>query len=222
MPVWRALDETAGDGGAPDDSERSYVPLQWADTREQMLALAHDRISQASTQVHLIGFSMGGYIAALAALKNPAKVAFVTLIGYDARGLSHDETSRRKQLLDALTRGKYRGMADARLAQLISDPQQHQPAAQTVLDMDADLGGSVLAAHTRATTPREDLVEQLRRAPFPVHLLAADKDTLVPLEEIRRTATDINAASFEILGTCGHMMPLEQPERVAISITQHS
>jgi len=77
-------------------AQRRYVPLQWAASIEDMLALTSDRVLDGE-KVHLIGYSMGGYVSALWAAEHANNVASVTLIGYAAQGLSDKEISRRKQ-----------------------------------------------------------------------------------------------------------------------------
>ena len=80
LPLWREL----------NIAQRRYVPLQWAASLEEMLALSEDRILD-NEKVHLVGYSMGGFIAALVAQRNPANIASITLIGYNPEGLSKEE-----------------------------------------------------------------------------------------------------------------------------------
>ncbi|MDC0603546.1 alpha/beta hydrolase, partial [Aliiglaciecola sp.] len=96
MPVWKRLNCT----------NRSYVPLQWAETLEQMLALTQDRVDSFEGKVNLVGYSMGGYIASLVAKANPDKINALTLIGYDPNGLDKQELSNRKLLIKSIANGQ--------------------------------------------------------------------------------------------------------------------
>ncbi|MEP2603568.1 MAG: alpha/beta hydrolase, partial [Paraglaciecola sp.] len=50
--------------------KRAFVPLQWAQNLDQMRMLSADRLDYFDEPVHLVGFSMGAYIAALTALEH--------------------------------------------------------------------------------------------------------------------------------------------------------
>ena len=56
MPLWQALPA----------HQRRYVPLQWAASLDDMLALSKDRLLEGE-KVHLVGYSMGGYGAVITA-----------------------------------------------------------------------------------------------------------------------------------------------------------
>ncbi len=113
LPVWKKLPAMA----------RAYVPLQWANTLQDMLALTSDRATQGE-KVHLVGYSMGGYIAALWALTYPERVASLTLLGYSPLGLTNEETTRRKQLLAVLKQGKFASRQSQYLANMIIPAKQ--------------------------------------------------------------------------------------------------
>lgn len=205
LPVWRHLNLT----------QRRYVPLQWATTREDMMALTGDRVLPGD-KVHLVGYSMGGYIAARYALSNPSQVASLTLLGYDPHGLSRDEITRRKQLLGTLNSGQFNPAAPGFIERFVHpDYQQNDEVATVLVDMAMDLGKNTLLAHTKATTPREDLTTTLKQAPFAVNILGASADAVVPKAALDRAAEAISATNNVCIQHAAHMMLLEQPETVA-------
>lgn len=207
MPVWRHL----------ICHERQYVPLQWAETLEQMLGLLEHTV--ADRQVQLVGFSMGGYIASLFALKYPHLADSLTLVGHHSQGLSNKEASLRGKLISALNKGQFRPMSKERLADFVHKKQLENPAvAGTIRDMEQDLGGSVLLYQTQATTPRQSLTDALQNAPFDLHLVAGSEDQIVSLPVVQQMHQAIPRSQLHIITDAGHMLPLEQPLQLATTL----
>ncbi|GGW83968.1 alpha/beta fold hydrolase [Alteromonas halophila] len=205
LPVWRQLHLT----------QRRYVPLQWAASLEEMLALTADRVLD-NERVHLVGYSMGGYIAAHYALSHPQHVASLTLIGYDPDGLSKDELARRKQLVAALKKGQFNPAAKPFVQRFVHPRHQQSPeVAGVVTDMARDLGKNTLLAHTQSTTPRQNLTAKLKIAPFSINILGAKDDAVAPYGDLKRASRALDAAQTEFLDDTAHMMLLEQPDVVA-------
>ncbi len=205
LPVWRKLNL----------AQRRYVPLQWATTLDDMLALTGDRVLPKE-KVHLVGYSMGGYVAALYALANPDRVASLTLVGYDPGGLSDKEIARRKQLVTALNKGQFNPSAPAFISRFVHpDHEKSDVVAGTVVEMARDLGKTTLLAHTTATTPRKNLTAALKQAPFTLNILGAANDAVAPQADLEAAARRLNPANLEFLGDTAHMMLLEQPKAVA-------
>ncbi|NVK54245.1 MAG: alpha/beta hydrolase [Alteromonadaceae bacterium] len=203
LPVWKQLSLPG----------RAYVPLQWANSLEEMLALTSDR-TDPDGRSHLIGHSMGGYIAALWALTYPQKVASLTLMGYSPTGLPENEVTRRKQLLQQLSTGKINVTAKSYLQNMLL--AQHQAALLPVLtDMADDLGSATLKAHIQSTTPRKNLTTALRQLECPVNIVAARQDNVAPLPAMQAACKQITGANLTVIENSGHMMHLEQPRAVA-------
>ena len=208
LPVWKQLAL----------NQRRYVPLQWANSLDEMLSLTGDRVLP-DEKVHIIGYSMGGYIAALWALDNPRQVASLTLIGYDSAGLTKEEESRRQQMLALIRSGKFDAGNTTFLARFVH-PSRLEDSSVTgvVSDMGEDLGKSTLIAHTQATTPRKSLTDSLAKATFPVHIIGATNDEVAKVADINRMITAISPASAKLIEDAGHMLPLEKPYELAESL----
>lgn len=206
MPVWRQLEL----------SQRAYVPLQWADTMEHMQALTQDRVNAFDDPVHLVGFSLGGYVASLYAIQHPQRVASLTLIGYNAEGLSEQEMQQRKQTITAIDNKKYVGMNKARLAHFVhASYMQQESVTETLMSMSKDLGPSVLKAHIQSSTPRKPLTQTLAKLNIPIHLIVGSDDLIAPASEIQQMHRQFNNSSLQVVSSSGHMLLLEQPEKLA-------
>ena len=210
LPLWRQLNIV----------QRRYVPLQWASSQEEMLALSEDRILD-NEKVHLVGYSMGGFIASLVAQRNPHNIASVTLIGYNPEGLSKEEIAKRKQLTSMLKQGNFKPDNDAYLSRFIHPSRLNDDkVAGVVKSMAQDLGKTTLLNHTLATTPRESTVKALAKINAPTTLIAAQQDAIAPAAAIARLKAQLPKANFQVIENAGHMMVLEQTDAVASIIAK--
>lgn len=206
IPCWEHL----------DIEQKAYVPLQWADDREQMLCLTTDRVMQFDEKVHLVGFSMGGLIASLYTLDNPDKIASLTLIGYNSEGLSDTETKQRQHILQLITKGQYSGFSKQRLNQFIhADHIQNKPVVDAVIDMSEDLGPAVLRQHIQAATPRPSLTKPLAQLDVSITLIGAQDDLIAPPDTKQKMQKAFKNSRLHIVQGSAHMMLLEQPKHLA-------
>lgn len=217
IPLWKALNSK---GNSLEN--KAYVPLQWADDLTQMLALSEDRLAYFPEKVHLLGYSMGGYIAALTALANPDKVASLTLISSTATALADEELQRRKLVLNVINNKQYKGMTKSRIDFMLhSSHQEHKEIICLIKEMADDLGPSVLAAQTNATASRQDLINQLSRQQFNTYFLVGEQDKIATAQEIAEIAARAQTFQKEVFANAGHMLPLEQTDALALFLHQH-
>jgi pimeloyl-ACP methyl ester carboxylesterase len=206
MPCWQFL----------DIPYQAYVPLQWADDLEQMLALGNDRLEYFEEPVHLVGFSLGGYIAALLALAAPQKIASLTLLGSSCQALPAAELTQRKALLAAIKQAKFKGMSDARISAMLHKNNKGDNAIiATVRNMEQDLGMPVLACQMAATSERKNLLSPLAKCQFPVHFVTGEQDYLVSAELLTLAQQQLPNSTSKLIADAGHLLPLEQPQILA-------
>ncbi len=217
MPLWRALNS---EGNSLDN--KAFVPLQWAEDLSQMLALSEDRLAYFPEQVHLVGYSMGGYIAALVALANPDKVASLTLIASTATALADEELQQRQLVLSAIKNKQYRGMTQSRVEFMLhSNNKGKTETAALIKEMADDLGPSVLAAQTKATAKRQDLVDKLSKQAFKTNFLVGEQDNIATVPQVTEIAARKETFQKEVFANAGHMLPLEQTAALALFLHQH-
>lgn len=206
IPVWAQL----------NCAQKAYVPLQWAENIQHMMMLTEDRVESFSEPVHLVGFSMGGYIASQYAINNPQKVASLTLIGYCSEGLSKQELEQRLLLIKTISSKKYKGASIARTQQFLHR-QNHTNTEliKTIMTMSDDLGASVLKAHITSCTPRPSLTSQLASTSLTINIIGAEADLIAPPKQLDLMHKTLNNSHFDLITEAGHMMMLEQPTQVA-------
>lgn len=211
QPVWSAL--------GPRFS-KDYVAVETETARAGMLGLIHSAATTGDP-LHLVAFSMGGYLAFEYALDNPGRVASLVTVGASAFGLTEAEKAERNRALELLEPHAYRGIPTARLNQFVHPSRQSDPAVVDVIRaMDRDLGKPVLVAQLRETSTRPSLAPRLGELDIPVLLIGADGDPFVPWSAIKKMASLIPNSRTQLARNAGHMIPLEQPDWLAAEIAR--
>lgn len=191
---------------------RAFVPLQWAEDLTQMKMLSADRLAYFEQKVHLVGFSMGGHLAALTALENPNRIASLTLIGSSCNELPEAVKKVRKQTLQLIKNKQYKGMTAKYLTNLFHPLSQSNAEFKNVVQqMEQDLGSGVLAAQYLATQNRQNLLDKLAKAKFLINLIVGEADPLVDNKTISGMQKALPNSNLSIVAGAGHMLPIEQP-----------
>ncbi len=165
---------------------------------------------------HLVGFSLGGYLAIMAALKAPERFKSLTIIAASPYGLTDSEKALRKRNAEMLSRLTYKGMSKARLAQFVSADHLDDPAITgTILEMEKDLGQEVLIRQLIAPIDRLNIADDLIKLDMPTRFIMAEDDQLVPIGAIEKLAAKSDTITLHHMAATGHMIPLEAPEELA-------
>ena len=189
-----------------------YVAIESELTGKHMLGLIHSAAS-AGDPLHLVAFSMGGYLALEYALDNPDRIASLVTVASAAFGLTEEEATDRVRALELLEKHDYWGIPQARINQFVHPSHRSDPAVVDVIRaMDRDLGKAALVAQLRETSTRPSLVSRLPELDIPVLLIGADSDPFVPCQSSERMAALIPGAKAIKAEAAGHMIPLEQPD----------
>ena len=195
---------------------RAFVPLQWAQDLAQMKMLSTDRLAYFDQPVHLVGYSMGGYIAALTALDNQSGIASLTLIASACDELPKDEIQQRQQLLKLIKNKQYTGMAEKRLKSFFHEcHREHSEYLYILKQMHQDLGAAVLAAQISATQPRQNLLPSLAKCTFPIHIVSGEQDHLLSESSMFAMHKHLPNSDITRIKNAGHMLPIEQSKGLA-------
>jgi len=202
----------AGSGQTTDSGE----PLQLDDLIAQIVAVA-DACGQASFD--LVGYSLGAVIAAALSARYPERVRSLVLVA----GFAGGEDSR-----SALQFGLWRELIArdhdlmARFILLTGcHPQwlSAQPAAVLEKRVAAIVKFTNWAGMARQADldARVDIRAELAQIQAPTLVIAGSQDQMVPRALTQVLADEIAGAAFQALDT-GHLMPMEQPEALALAI----
>jgi len=179
-------------------------------------AMAERVLADAPERFLLAGHSMGGRVAQEIVRRAPQRVAKLALIGTDYRGPSGDEAPGRAALLEEARALGWDGFA-RRWA--VENVAPHRAGDQMLISriarMVARQSFATLAAQSLAGLGRRDYAELLPRIACPVLVVAGDSDRLRPVETHRDMARHVPDGRLAVLGGCGHMAALEQPQALA-------
>lgn len=196
------------------DSSINHVPLQDARTRLEMKQLIATHTAPAA---NIVAFSLGAYLAIEHAVAHPERVNSLVLIANSAKGLKPAEVQARERIVAMLERNAYAGMSRQRLRELLhASHLDDESIVDPIQQMALDLGKEVLLAQFATTIDRPDLMDRLSELSFPVLIIGAEDDNLVPPEDLRQMAANFPNATLRMIGgETGHMIPLEAPEALA-------
>ena len=207
--LWTSLQQALGDGYL-----YKHLPLHRSRTRADMRELI---ATHSAPQSHLVGFSLGAYLALEHAVHHPERIASLTLIANSARGLPPDEIATRKRVIAMLERNSYAGITRQRLRELLHPAHlDHAAITGLIRAMALDLGKEVLLAQFAQTFDRPDLMDLLPGLPFPVLIVGSAGDQLVASGDLAAMAEQLPHATLHLLQEpSGHMIPLEAPAELA-------
>ena len=200
-----------GYGGRPLGSAQPSLEVAVEDLRSDLERLGID-------QCVLVGISMGAYVALAFLRQHPEQVAGLGLLS--ARASADDEASRRGRLAFAesvLHDDQRPAMLQAAATALLGQPAESGHSrrfAQLLADL-SECPPATLAWSQRAIAERRDEVGTLASCSVPVLVCRGEHDTLVSEDEAIQAASSVARATRAEVPGAGHLLPIEDPERVA-------
>lgn len=166
------------------------------------------------TDVHLVGTSLGGWIALELAVRNASRLSALTVIG--ASGIRPEDIATGDLFLwspeDRVRRLVYDPALAERILALPQTPEQQEVQLRNFFTT------AKLAWEPRFFDPH--LEKWLHRLRLPTHVIWGDSDRLFPPEYGRRLAALIPGARFSLIGRCGHLPQIERPQELATLVRQ--
>jgi 3-oxoadipate enol-lactonase len=185
--------------------------------RDSVRAMAADVRTELDGPVHVLGFSMGGYVALTLALMQPELVRSLILVATGAGG--PDRVPRPRHVADAFTEALglpyddfarrtmpftfAQGWAEAnveRFEQIIAARLERPTTYKTI------------EAHAAACYAFYAEGCQVERIETPALVVHGDEDLIVPVENGRMLAARLPSARYVELPGRGHNLMLEDPE----------
>jgi len=157
--------------------------------------------------VHLVGNSLGGWLAAEVAVRNTSRLQTLTLIG--AAGIFVKGVPRGDLFIwtpEQRVRNLFvdQTMAEARLAQPMTEEQAD-------IAIKNELSTADLAWQPRFHDPQ--LRKWLHRIDIPTLLVWGDSDKLFPREYGEDYQRLIKGSTLEVIPSCGHLPHVEKADR---------
>ena len=198
--------------GLGDIASVRVADMTHADT---IAALARDALRQAPDgPLHLVGHSMGGYVALEIMRTAPDRVARLALLNTHARPDSAESTENRRRLM-ALAEKDFQGVIAALLPKLMTAAHAKDPAlAGIISSMALAVGKEAFLRQQEAIIARVDSRPSLADIRVPTLVVAGREDQLMPVEWLQELASGIPGAQLEVIEDCGHMASMERPRQV--------
>ena len=188
------------------------VDLRFCESLEEMVA---EVASVDFARFHLVGFSMGGYVAKAFAAKHGEKLASLTIVAASGAPLSPAEKAAREKMEGLLKHARYKGISERELPRYLHPDALAKPGIGSLIrEMSADNSSAMYVNQMRATLDRVSFADALKGAKMPITLVAGAEDRVVPLSEIQALHQALPGSRLEVVEACGHYVPLEKPERL--------
>lgn len=170
---------------------------------------------------YVIGFSLGGYLAASLAAQHPQHVKKLFLLSSMPSVLSERLMKERRRTVAFLSKHGYKGVSIERTKALV-DASQHEnkELINLIQTMDHQSGGQVLIEQLKLTMQRENVLEKLQAYQLPVRFSIGESDIKVDAKELSSLVSVYGNMDLTITASIGHMFPLEAPEIVAQQIQE--
>lgn len=164
-------------------------------------------------KIHIIGHSMGGYVALAFAELYPENVKSISLVNSTSRADSDERKINRDRAIDLV---KKNHKIFIRLAtQHLFDQDTHKRIPEKIENftnqaLETSLQGVI--ASLQGMKIRIDREALLYFGPYPKQIIAGTKDTIMKVNDIEdeTEGTDVNFTTIN----CGHVAPLESPDEV--------
>ena len=165
-------------------------------------------------QVHVVGHSLGGWIALEMAVCSTARVKSLTLV--DTAGLRVAGIARGDMFIcspSELTRLLF---ADAKSGASWLAQWQESLAQQEIYDRNR-YAAAKLTWQPRLFNPK--LEKWLHRVDVPTHIIWGDQDRVIPPAYAAALQERIAGAQVTMLPGCGHLLDIERPDLFADAVT---
>jgi pimeloyl-ACP methyl ester carboxylesterase len=184
-------------------------------TLDDDLGAMAGRVLDSSPPVFaLAGLSMGGYLAFELLRRAPERIDRVAFLNTSARADDAVQARRRRGLAVAAQIGEFKGVTARSLPGILAEANLDLPGlAETVMTMTERVGRVAYQNQVRAMLERPDSRPDLASILIPTLVIGGRQDRLTPPERAEEIAASVPHARLEILDPCGHLAPLEQPDR---------
>lgn len=197
---------------------KSQADCRVADTTQfdNIPAIARSVLGSAPPQFALAGLSMGGYVAMEIMRQAPERVIKLALLNTSARPDTPEQRERRTLLLAMSKAGQFKGVTPRLLPMLIHPNHMNDKSLTSlIMTMAERLGRDVFYNQQTAILKRPDSRPDLKNIKCRVLIIGGAQDALTPTDIVREMSELIPTNSLHILEECGHLSPLEQPEKVS-------
>src|SRR4051794_2754716 len=190
--------------------------------------LEGERIDQAAALIlrdapprfALAGISMGGYLAFEIMRQAPSRVVKLALIDTSARADTVEQTGARLRAL-AQARIHFMAVGLLNLANLLHPLRRGDADILDILRrMVRTVGLEGFERQQKIAMSRPDSRPFLDAVDVPTLVMVGENDPLTSLDHSKEIASAVRGATLKVVPDCGHLSPIEQPDRVSEALAE--
>jgi pimeloyl-ACP methyl ester carboxylesterase len=206
--LWRDQIASLGDIAAPVVADLTQD--------DRLEAMAERALATMPQHFAVAALSMGGYVAFALLRIAPARISRLLLMDTSARPDSEYQARRRRALIALSGSGRFHGVAPRMLPTLLHPDRLGDAAlGAEVSAMAARVGRDAFVRQQTAILHRPDSRDDLAAIRVPTLVAVGAGDQLTPLPMAEEMARGIAGARLEIIPGCGHLPPMEDPDRTS-------
>ena len=189
---------------------------EWARDPRDIAILLHQMLDKLAVgAVPVVGLGFGGWIAAEMATMNQQRISSLVLVG--AAGIQPDEGEILDQMLVDYDEYVQAGFSDEAkyAAEFGEDPP---PEVRELWDFSREMTARLTWKPYMFNRRLPHLLQEVQT---PTLLVWGADDRIVPMAVARSYEAALPNATLEVVADCGHMVDMEQPERLAELVGAH-
>lgn len=165
-------------------------------------------------KVHVVGHSMGGYIALELLANYPKRVNALTLLNSHCYTDNEDKKVNRSKTIDFIRKHGTKLYIKEIYRSLFSEQfqKEHHHLIETLKDRAKRYSVETLVQSSRAMIERKNHEQTLKSAQVPIQFIMGAKDNLVPLNDFGQQASLPSISVLKVFPDMGHMGMFESAE----------
>ncbi|PHR73062.1 MAG: hypothetical protein COA66_04495 [Arcobacter sp.] len=195
-----------------DDSyELIHVKIPLKRTFDEIL----EALCFKEEKINLLGFSLGGYVAAYFACKYPHRINKLFILASSPSSMYKDEIIKRSLAIEFTKKHGFKNLSAKKVISLLEEKNnKNTKLIKLVQDMYKDEGAYVFELQMKATLLRKDLLQELIRLNTSIYFFYSKHDRLLNHNSLLTLQEEHKKARFIINNGTSHMLPLEEPKKL--------
>lgn len=191
---------------------KDIVPYHAELKGKTIAEMAKNITNSAPEKFALCGFSMGGYVARELARQAPLRLITMINIASSSQPDSQEQARQKIALVTHLQNHEFAGIGRQAILKGLSAARRGDAIlVERIKAMGISLGKEACIEQSQAIRHEEKLED----IDTPTLIIAGEHDELRPPSESEHMVRRLPNAYYACISDTGHMIPLEQPERLA-------
>ena len=166
-------------------------------------------------KVNLLGFSLGGYVAAYFACKYPQRINKLFILASSPSSMYKDEIIKRSIAIEFTKKHGFKNLSRKKVISLLEEKNNNNTKLiDLVQDMYKNAGPKVFELQMKASLLRKDLLHELLALNSSIYFFYSKYDRLLNHNSLLTLQKEHKKARFIINNGTSHMLPLEEPKKL--------